>query len=171
MSNQPKGNQRQEGMKTPKKNPSQNQNTISNNQDVNDEDVNQSSMNHSINKSKGGISPNQSNMQNDPQQKQQQRKNPNDPNKPQQISGQQSPLNQQQKKPQQQQQPNLQESNPNQQSFNQNPDQVMSTRSYLEQTVASVVQEGMIELAKNRPPNPLEFLGNFILERARNMNK
>ena len=45
---------------------------------------------------------------------------------------------------------------------------VVSTRTYLEENVVSVVQEGMYELAKKRPENPLEFLGNYILERAKN---
>ena len=47
------------------------------------------------------------------------------------------------------------------------PEQITSTRAYLESTVTSVVQEGMLELAKTRPDNPLEFLGNFILNKAK----
>jgi protein dpy-30 len=43
-----------------------------------------------------------------------------------------------------------------------------STRTYLQENVVSVVQEGMLELVRKRPDNPLEFLGNFILERAKN---
>ena len=65
----------------------------------------------------------------------------------------------------------LKSSNQNSQNSNTNqttPDQNVSTRTYLEQNVVSVVQEGMYELAKTRPDNPLEFLGNFILERAKN---
>jgi protein dpy-30 len=42
-----------------------------------------------------------------------------------------------------------------------------STRAYLEQTVTEVVMQGMTELAKLRPENPLEFLGNYILSRAK----
>ena len=45
-----------------------------------------------------------------------------------------------------------------------------STRSYLEQTVVNVVMQGMTELAKERPENPLEFLGNFLLKHANNVN-
>jgi hypothetical protein len=44
---------------------------------------------------------------------------------------------------------------------------VTSTRAYLEQTVTDVVMQGMTELAKVRPENPLEFLGNYILSRAK----
>jgi protein dpy-30 len=44
---------------------------------------------------------------------------------------------------------------------------VLSTRAYLEQTVTEVVMQGMTELAKVRPENPLEFLGNYILSRAK----
>ena len=51
---------------------------------------------------------------------------------------------------------------------NNNPaEKVISTRAYLEETVVSVVQEGMLELARTKPDNPLEFLGNFILQRAK----
>lgn len=44
----------------------------------------------------------------------------------------------------------------------------MSTRSYLEQSVVSVVMQGMTEVAKVRPDNPLEFLGNYILNASKN---
>ena len=47
------------------------------------------------------------------------------------------------------------------------PEQITSTRAYLESTVTATVQEGMLELAKVRPENPLEFLGNFILNKAK----
>ena len=45
--------------------------------------------------------------------------------------------------------------------------QTLSTRSYLEQTVTDVVMQGMTELAKVRPENPLEFLGNYILSKSK----
>ena len=44
--------------------------------------------------------------------------------------------------------------------------QVLSTRAYLEQNVTPVVQEALLECARKRPKNPLEFVGNYILERA-----
>ncbi len=43
----------------------------------------------------------------------------------------------------------------------------LSTRAYLEQNVTSVVQEALLECAKQRPANPLEFVGNYILNRAK----
>ena len=46
------------------------------------------------------------------------------------------------------------------------PEQVISTRAYLEQNVTGVIQEAMLECARKRPPNPLEFVGNYILDRA-----
>ena len=42
----------------------------------------------------------------------------------------------------------------------------ISVRAYLEQNVTAVVQEALLEVARQRPPNPLQFVGNFILERA-----
>ena len=51
------------------------------------------------------------------------------------------------------------------------PEKRISARAYLEQNVTSVVQEGMLELVKQKPDNPLEFLGNFILQRAKNYKK
>ena len=46
--------------------------------------------------------------------------------------------------------------------------QSASTRSYLEHTVVPIVTQGMMELAKARPDNPLEFLGNYLLKHANN---
>ena len=43
---------------------------------------------------------------------------------------------------------------------------VLSTRAYLEQNVTPVVQEALLECARKRPNNPLEFVGNYILNRA-----
>lgn len=42
-----------------------------------------------------------------------------------------------------------------------------STRQYLEQTVVNVVMQGMAQLAKDRPSNPLEYLGNYLIERSK----
>ena len=47
------------------------------------------------------------------------------------------------------------------------PQQVLSTRAYLEQNVTPVVQEALLECARKRPENPLEFVGNYILNRAK----
>ena len=46
------------------------------------------------------------------------------------------------------------------------PEQVTSTRSYLEETVTSVIKEALYELAKRKPENPLKFIGNYILNKA-----
>ena len=48
------------------------------------------------------------------------------------------------------------------------PEKIISAIAYLEQNVTSVLQEGMLELVKEKPDNPLEYLGNFILQRAKN---
>lgn len=47
------------------------------------------------------------------------------------------------------------------------PIQVVSTRAYLEKTVSNVIQEALLELARRRPENPLEFVGNYILKKAK----
>ena len=43
---------------------------------------------------------------------------------------------------------------------------IITTRAYLEQYCTPVIQEAMISCAKIKPSNPLEYIGNFILERA-----
>jgi hypothetical protein len=57
------------------------------------------------------------------------------------------------------------ENNDNKQE--ESPQQVLSTRAYLEQNVVPVVQEALLECARKRPENPLEFVGNYILNRAK----
>jgi len=47
-----------------------------------------------------------------------------------------------------------------------NPEEVTSARSYLESTVTTVIQEALFELVRAKPSNPLEFVGNYILNRA-----
>lgn len=42
----------------------------------------------------------------------------------------------------------------------------LSTRAYLEMTVVPVVMTGMTELASEKPENPLEWLGNYILKHS-----
>ena len=58
------------------------------------------------------------------------------------------------------------EPNPETQVDNTQPAQQMSVRAYLEQNVTSVVQEALLEVVRKKPPNPLQFVGNYILERA-----
>ena len=43
---------------------------------------------------------------------------------------------------------------------------IITTRAYLEQYCTPIIQEAMISCAKKRPSNPLEYIGNYILERA-----
>ena len=47
----------------------------------------------------------------------------------------------------------------------------LSTRSYLDQTVVPVLLQGMAELAKERPENPIEYLANYLLKHANENNK
>ncbi|XP_064621603.1 protein dpy-30 homolog [Lineus longissimus] len=42
--------------------------------------------------------------------------------------------------------------------------QSLPTRAYLDQTVVPVLLQGMSVLAKERPPNPIEFLAAFLLK-------
>ena len=44
--------------------------------------------------------------------------------------------------------------------------QSLPIRSYLDQTVVPVLLQGLSELAKERPPNPVEWLGNYLLRNA-----
>ncbi len=60
--------------------------------------------------------------------------------------------------------PMIEEQNPEPKVDNSVP--TISVRAYLEQNVTAVVQEALLEVARQRPPNPLQFVGNFILERA-----
>ncbi|KAF9348847.1 hypothetical protein BGX34_002208 [Mortierella sp. NVP85] len=42
----------------------------------------------------------------------------------------------------------------------------MPIRSYLDQTVLPVLLDGMKQLAKERPQNPLEYLGHYLLNHS-----
>jgi len=46
----------------------------------------------------------------------------------------------------------------------------LSIRSYLDQTVVPVLLQGMADVAKERPENPIEYLANYLLKHA-NENK
>ena len=46
--------------------------------------------------------------------------------------------------------------------------QSLPIRSYLDQTVVPVLLQGLSEMAKERPPNPIEWLGNYLLRSAQN---
>lgn len=43
-------------------------------------------------------------------------------------------------------------------------------RSYLDQTVIPVLLEGMAEIAKVKPNNPVEYLANFLLRHSNENN-
>ncbi|KAL8585167.1 Protein dpy-30 [Nucella lapillus] len=42
--------------------------------------------------------------------------------------------------------------------------QSLPTRAYLDQTVVPILLQGMSVLAKERPPNPIEFIAAFLLK-------
>ena len=44
--------------------------------------------------------------------------------------------------------------------------QSLPIRSYLDQTVVPVLLQGLAELAKERPSNPIEWLGNYLLKNS-----
>ena len=41
-----------------------------------------------------------------------------------------------------------------------------SIKPYLIQTVLPIIQKGLIELDKNRPENPLEYLGKYLISNS-----
>lgn len=45
-----------------------------------------------------------------------------------------------------------------------------SSRQYLESTVVKAVMQGMAELTKIRPDNPLEYLGNYLIKMSKESN-
>uniref|UniRef100_A0A3Q0SLI5 Protein dpy-30 homolog n=1 Tax=Amphilophus citrinellus TaxID=61819 RepID=A0A3Q0SLI5_AMPCI len=42
--------------------------------------------------------------------------------------------------------------------------QALPTRAYLDQTVVPILLQGLSVLAKERPPNPIEYLAAFLLK-------
>lgn len=44
--------------------------------------------------------------------------------------------------------------------------QSLPIRAYLDQTVVPVLLQGLAELAKERPANPVEWLGNYLLKNS-----
>ncbi|CAJ1054123.1 protein dpy-30 homolog isoform X1 [Xyrichtys novacula] len=42
--------------------------------------------------------------------------------------------------------------------------QALPTRAYLDQTVVPILLQGLSVLAKDRPPNPIEYLATFLLK-------
>jgi protein dpy-30 len=44
--------------------------------------------------------------------------------------------------------------------------QSLPIRAYLDQTVVPVLLQGLAELAKERPSNPVEWLGQYLLKNS-----
>ncbi len=42
----------------------------------------------------------------------------------------------------------------------------LSTRAYLDQTVIPVLLQGMSEIAREKPENPIEYLANYLLKHS-----
>ncbi|KAI9224471.1 hypothetical protein BC828DRAFT_343800 [Blastocladiella britannica] len=49
--------------------------------------------------------------------------------------------------------------------------QALPVRTYLDHTVVPIVLEGMKALVRERPPNPCEYLGLFLLKNASRADK
>ena len=54
-------------------------------------------------------------------------------------------------------------------NISKNQDQIrsLSTIDYIQATVQKDVQQGLLKLARERPKNPIEFLGKFLLDRSK----
>ena len=46
------------------------------------------------------------------------------------------------------------------------PEEIKPLRPYLEATIYEVLQQGLKELDRERPDNPLEFLGKYLMSHA-----
>jgi protein dpy-30 len=92
---------------------------------------------------------------------------------------------QQQQQPPASEQPQTEEAVPQQEGLNENIEKIIENendqllnstkkqkvdltslpiRAYLDQTVVPVLLQGMSILAKERPPNPIEYLGTYLLK-------
>lgn len=47
----------------------------------------------------------------------------------------------------------------------------LPTLDYIRVTVQKEVQEGLLKVAKQKPPNPIEYLGKYLVEQARKKKK
>lgn len=45
--------------------------------------------------------------------------------------------------------------------------EAMPTRAYLDETVVPIVMQGLAALVQERPENPVQFLGEFLLLHSR----
>jgi hypothetical protein len=48
-----------------------------------------------------------------------------------------------------------------------NPLKTLSTREYIQSTVMTDLTQGMYKLSKEKPENPLEYLGNYLLSQSK----
>ena len=46
----------------------------------------------------------------------------------------------------------------------------LPTSEYIKATVQKDVEEGLLNLAKIQPANPIEFLGNYLIEKSKNIH-
>ena len=95
------------------------------------------------------------------------------------------PVEHQQQQPPASEQPQTEEAVPQQEGLNENIEKIIENendqllnstkkqkvdltslpiRAYLDQTVVPVLLQGMSILAKERPPNPIEYLGTYLLK-------
>ena len=51
------------------------------------------------------------------------------------------------------------------------PEEFKPLRPYLEANISEVLQQGLAALDKERPDNPLEFLGKFLLDHSERTGK
>lgn len=53
------------------------------------------------------------------------------------------------------------------------PEQIVSTRSFLESTVTTAIQEALLELARKRDEiqDPLTFVGEYLIKKAKEKNQ
>ena len=47
----------------------------------------------------------------------------------------------------------------------------LPTIEYIEATVQKDVQEGLLELARSKPDNPIEFLGKYLYDKSKKKKK
>ena len=45
----------------------------------------------------------------------------------------------------------------------------LPTSEYIEATVQKDVEQGLLNLAKLQPSKPIEFLGNYLIEKSKNI--
>ena len=56
----------------------------------------------------------------------------------------------------------------NKPSVNSNDIKNLPTSEYIQATVQKEIEEGLMNIALLQPPNPIEFLGNYLIEKSKN---